>query len=639
MADAGVKLVPIDLLIVQPTPFCNSDCSYCYLPNRADKRRMSTETLDALARFLRDVPLAEKTLTAVWHAGEPLAVPPAFYEDAFARFKAAGLPLSHNIQTNATLINDAWCELFKRWDVQLGVSLDGPRELHDSHRVDRAERGTFDAAMRGVAKLQEHGLGFAVLSVATEKTFMAADAYWDFIESLGPASVGFNVEEAEGTHKRSGTTRPSRLPAYRRFLNRIAERRRSIPGIRIRELDDTRSHLSAPDGIVLQRSDNRPGSILNVDVEGDYTTFSPELLATSHPRYGTFKWGNVRTDPWKSMAKHPGFLRAHRDIASGVERCRRTCDYFSLCGGGCPSNKLAELGTFDSSETDYCRFHMQAVADVVLERAEDELAQPPRGGPDLYVLGSGVSFPSQLTMETYDALKECAVICTNLREEELEALPRELRSKCVSLWPLYQDGRKRSRNYCDVTRRVLELAEKRRPAAWLTPGHPRVFDSVSTALLSAAQARGWTATVLPGISCFDTLLADVGYDPAGGLAFYEATDLVAHGIPVVPSAATVLLQPSAFFSDKADLTLRGCGRDLAPLRNHLLKYLPGGHRCVFVRSAAGPNGAPFLRWTRLADLASVPYNEYAGGTLFIPPAEEKTKRKAAPGTAEACSPA
>lgn len=621
-------LVPVDLLIVQPTPFCNIDCAYCYLPARSDKRRMEPKTVRALAAFLRGVPLAEKPLTIVWHAGEPLAVPPSFYEEAFALFKSARLPVRHNIQTNGTLIDDAWCALFKRWDVQLGLSIDGPKHIHDSHRIDRAGRGTFDATMRGVAKLREHEIPFAVLSVITEKTLPVPEEYWEFMLELRPISVGFNIEEAEGINRTSATTMARHLPAYRRFLARVSELNETGPRIRVRELDDIRSHLNAPPGAVLERSDNRPGSILNVDVEGNYTTFSPELLATTHPKYGAFKWGNVKTDPWKSLAAHPGFLRARADIAKGVERCRRSCEYFSMCGGGCPSNKLAEHGTFDAAETNYCRFHVQAVTDVVLEKIDRELgAKGPAGrgddSPDLYLLGSGVSFPGQLTMETYDALAACEMICTNLTDEELRLLPPELRAKCLSLWPLYQDGRRRARNYRDVTRQILELAEEHRPMGWLTPGHPRVFDSVSTALLRAAEKRGWKARVMPAISCFDSLLADIDYDPAGGVAMYEATGFVARGIPLIPSSATILLQPSAFFSDKADLTLNSRAPDLAPLRDYLLKFLPGSHQCAFVRSAASPDGSALIHWTALDGLAAVPYETFAGSTLFLPPVSER----------------
>ena len=144
-------LDPVHLLIIQPTPFCNINCSYCYLGDRSDKKQITLGTVEAIARFLRDVPVSASPLAVCWHAGEPLVVPVAFYEQAFNCFaQTPGAPaVQHSFQTNATLIDDKWCDLFKRWSVRVGVSVDGPRTIHDANRVDRAGRGTFDRVMRG----------------------------------------------------------------------------------------------------------------------------------------------------------------------------------------------------------------------------------------------------------------------------------------------------------------------------------------------------------------------------------------------------------------------------------------------------------------------------------------------------------
>jgi len=365
--------VPADLLLVQPTTFCNIDCSYCYLAHRSDKKRMSASTLQALAEFVAGVPAHRPPLALVWHAGEPLAVPVTFYEAAFERL--APYPLRQHIQTNAVLINDAWCALFKQWDVRVGVSIDGPKRIHDAHRVDRAGRGTFDRVMAGIAKLREHEIPFSMLSVLTADTMAAADEMWDFIVSLNPArGVGFLVEEQEGIHDHSSMIGGGKKAAFRRFMTRLAElRARDRSAIRIRELDKMRDHLAAPLGADVAKADNRPGAIINIDVDGNVATFSPELMSTTHPRYGTFSWGNVHTHGWADIAKDPQFQRVYADIAKGIDLCRRSCAYFSVCGGGCPSNKLAEFGTFVASETQHCRFYVKVVADVVIERLEREM--------------------------------------------------------------------------------------------------------------------------------------------------------------------------------------------------------------------------------------------------------------------------
>ena len=363
---------PTRLVILQPTPFCNIDCSYCYLGSRTNTKRLTIETVRAVVRFLKEVSVYEP-LTVCWHAGEPLVVPGSFYDQAFAEFASCPIKLQQNIQTNGTLIDDEWCLLFKKWSVQIGVSVDGPKPIHDAHRVDRHGRGTFDRTMRGLSKLREHGIPFSVLAVLTRDSLEKADELWSFFKSTGARFVGFNIEEQEGAHITSSLQTREQLDGCMRFMSRIAELQERDPSLQFREIRDMRNRLKAPSGTAVAKGDNQPGTIWNIDCDGNITTFSPELLGQKHSRYGTFSWGNVHRDKWTDVAENPGFQLAWKDIKAGVQLCRTSCQYFSVCGGGCPSNKLAELGTFASTETRCCRFNVQAVADAMIERLEREL--------------------------------------------------------------------------------------------------------------------------------------------------------------------------------------------------------------------------------------------------------------------------
>jgi len=107
----------IQLLIVQPTPFCNIDCRYCYLPDRTSKAVVSDETLHNLFSQIFSAGWADGALSVVWHAGEPMVLPIAFYRRVFRlidELKPPGLDLSQAFQTNGTLINDEWCRFFCR---------------------------------------------------------------------------------------------------------------------------------------------------------------------------------------------------------------------------------------------------------------------------------------------------------------------------------------------------------------------------------------------------------------------------------------------------------------------------------------------------------------------------------------------
>jgi uncharacterized protein len=369
-----VPFAPVGLLIVQATPFCNINCSYCYLGDRLNKARMSLSTVEAIARFVRDLPLAKHPLPLVWHAGEPLVMPMSFYEQAVEHFTSAApeLPLQHQFQTNATLLTDEWCQLIKRTSIRVGVSIDGPKHIHDANRVDRAGKGTFERTIRGIGKLREHHIPFTVISVITRAALDRPDEVWEFLASLGASQLAFNIEEVEGAHHSSSLEGRGLRDLVRDFFARIAELQTKMPEVRVRELDDMRRHLTAPVGSSVNRANNSPGSIINIDVAGNVTTLSPELLGQVHPRYGQFNWGNVHTDSWDDVLHNPEFLRVLESVEAGVEKCKASCGYFAVCGGGNPSNKLAELDTLDGAETLHCSLHVQTVADVVIDRMERE---------------------------------------------------------------------------------------------------------------------------------------------------------------------------------------------------------------------------------------------------------------------------
>src|SRR5262249_19193983 len=125
-SNAPDGLGPLELLVLQPTPFCNLDCSYCYLPARNSRKQMRPEVLHQVFERVFASGLIEHPFTVVWHAGEPLVVPPRFYEDAFAiarQHNPAHLPFQHSFQTNATLLDQEWCDLIRAHRVLMGVSV------------------------------------------------------------------------------------------------------------------------------------------------------------------------------------------------------------------------------------------------------------------------------------------------------------------------------------------------------------------------------------------------------------------------------------------------------------------------------------------------------------------------------------
>src|SRR5262245_21238147 len=376
---------PLELLVVQPTPFCNINCSYCYLPDRQSTRRMSPGTLEQVFRWVFASGLARHPFVLLWHAGEPLVLPVSFYEQAaeeLRRHNAARLPVVQSFQTNATLIDAGWCAFFKRPDVHLGVSVDGPAFLHDRHRRTRQGRGTLERVLRGIGLLHEHGIDFQVITVLTADSLDYPDELFDFYQIHGIRSIGFNVEEIEGPHASSSLERAGTPEWFRRFLTRFLTLACSAdPPLSVRELAESAGVVPPLRrcGPGSRTQENRPWAIVNVDCQGNFSTYSPELLGVSSPTHGSFTLGNVATDTLEAVIASARFRRLEEEISRGVEMCRESCSYFPFCGGGPPANKYFENKTFASTETLCCRLHKKVCMDVtlgLLERATEPAPSP-----------------------------------------------------------------------------------------------------------------------------------------------------------------------------------------------------------------------------------------------------------------------
>jgi uncharacterized protein len=378
-------IVPtIDLLVVQPSPFCNIDCRYCYLPDRNSRAVVTPQTLHNLFTQVFASGWVRDGLSVVWHAGEPMVLPIAFYRDAFAmieRLRPRDLAVVHSFQTNGTLIDDAWCAFFAEAQVNLGVSIDGPRHLHDRNRVTRSGRGTFDRTIAGIRLLRRHGIPFHVISVLSSVSMTAPQEMFDFYIEEGIERVCFNVEESEGDHVSQSFGDRGVEEAYYRFLSEFWRLSAASAGkiSFLREIEHALQQVIRPKEAAFRNQLVEPFAITSMDWAGNISTFSPELLGLKNPAYDDFVLGNINRDALVDLPRGPAFARMLADIGAGVAMCRDRCEYFSVCGGGEPVNKLAENGSFASTETTYCRLTRMRATDLVLDALE---RVPPDGfGP------------------------------------------------------------------------------------------------------------------------------------------------------------------------------------------------------------------------------------------------------------------
>ncbi|MET9795057.1 cyclophane-forming radical SAM peptide maturase AmcB [Nocardiopsis alba] len=355
-------------VILQPTTLCNLNCSYCYLPvsERRTRTEMPIEVAQALAAGI-DTQNTTEAVDVVWHGGEPLTTRREHFHDlveAFEPLRREGR-IRHCVQTNATLIDDAWCDFFTEYDFRVGVSVDGPATANLS-RVDWTNRPVFSRVERGISRLRTHGIDFTAICVVTAQTIARPDTLLDFFEDLGAKSIGFNIEELEGAND----TRQNIDPAHvRRFWRAMFDRIDNGGDLRVREADRLLGYLA---DVRAERKERWENALIDpiptIGTNGDVVVLSPELLGVKDARYDDFVLGNVLTERLPvilARAPHTAYVREHLD---GVRRCRRTCEFFTFCQGGQASNKYFETGRFTTTETTYCRNAKQELVRALGEK-------------------------------------------------------------------------------------------------------------------------------------------------------------------------------------------------------------------------------------------------------------------------------
>ncbi|HEX8344486.1 MAG TPA: cyclophane-forming radical SAM peptide maturase AmcB [Actinoplanes sp.] len=359
----GISTVPT-YVVMQPTTLCNLDCDYCYLPFRGDDRRMPVAVAEAVAASVNGWSRASR-FSVVWHGGEPLATG----RDHFARLLEPFDPaVEHHVQTNATLIDDAWCDFLAEHQIRVSVSVDGPPE-RNALRVTRGGRPAYERIMRGIDTLRRHGIGFSALCVVGRPEPGLATELYEYFLDLGCDVLGINVEELEGVN-----TRTNRHPAgaVTAFWSELVAAWRRDPRIHLREVEWSLRYVSAVlDGTADQVLPRRLDPIPTIAQDGSVVLLSPELAGFSDPRYGDFSSGNVLSTPLGEILSGAAGTPWIAEFLTGVESCRATCAYFGFCGGAHAANRYFEHGRFDGTETDHCRNSKMRLLEGVLDHARD----------------------------------------------------------------------------------------------------------------------------------------------------------------------------------------------------------------------------------------------------------------------------
>src|SRR4051812_41009225 len=160
-------------LLAKPTgAVCNLDCSYCFFLSKemlypGSRFRMADDVLETYIRQLVEAHASVPEVTIAWQGGEPTLMGLDFFRRASElaeRYLQPGQRAVNTMQTNATLIDEEWAAFLREHDFLVGISIDGPRALHDAYRVNRGGKGSFDEVMRGLGHLREAGVDWNALT-------------------------------------------------------------------------------------------------------------------------------------------------------------------------------------------------------------------------------------------------------------------------------------------------------------------------------------------------------------------------------------------------------------------------------------------------------------------------------------------
>ena len=326
------------LLIKPASAVCNIDCSYCfYLDRDADpykalpRRRMTLETLERLVDTYLFYSYPNSAFA--FQGGEPTLAGLAFFEKLVEfqkRYGRNGQTVSNSIQTNGLLMDDAWCALFREYRWLVGVSMDGPEEMHDRYRVNRQGRGTWRGVMNAIECLNKNRVEFNVLCVLSHDNVAKPAELYRFFRSLGVEYIQYiplSEFDAQG-QPMPFTITPEE---YGQFLCETFD---------LWWPDRRRVHIRYFENIAESLAGQRPGTCTMHETCDSYAVveYNGDVYPCDFFVEQGWKLGNVNLDSWTEIARRQRRYQFAGNKAIPHPACQ-ICEYQSICHGGCPKHR------------------------------------------------------------------------------------------------------------------------------------------------------------------------------------------------------------------------------------------------------------------------------------------------------------
>ncbi|MRR58638.1 MAG: anaerobic sulfatase maturase [Deltaproteobacteria bacterium] len=349
-------------------PACNLECAYCfYLEKQAlysacADCRMTDEVLE---HFIRSYIEAQPTpvVEFVWQGGEPTLLGLDFFRRVIElqRPLTGRKTITNSLQTNGTLLDDKWCRFLKQYNFMVGISLDGPKEIHDRYRRDRRGNGTFDAVLRGLKLLQKHEVEYNVMASVARETASRPLEVYHFFKEQGVEFIQFvpiieRLPDAAARELGLSLARPAALDRYEEnnvvtpwsvlpeeygdFLITIYEEwvRHDVGKVFVMNFEwALNAWIGNPSPVCIHA--RQCGRSLVLEHNGD-------LFACDHYVYPEYHLGNIMTDDLTRMIEKSLQSGFGVQKESALPKWCEKCEVLAACQGGCPKHRFME--TFHS---------------------------------------------------------------------------------------------------------------------------------------------------------------------------------------------------------------------------------------------------------------------------------------------------
>lgn len=345
-------------VMAKPTgSVCNIDCTYCFYlekealyPERNTHWQMSDETLERYIRQHIDAQAGD-SVTFAWQGGEPTMMGLAFFRHVMALCDkyAGGKKITHALQTNGILLDDAWARFFAEHRFLIGLSIDGPAALHNQYRVNRAGKGTHDRVMAAMSLLKAHHVEFNTLTVVGKHNVEHALEVYEFLVAAGSRYIQFIPLVERLSNDASSALQlvlpgesaarlaPWTVPSWQfgDFLCQIFDLwvRRDVERVSVQMFDVALAAWAGQPPVLCVHSATC-GHAFALESNGD-------LYNCDHFVYPEHKLGNIHQQTIHELNHSEqaiAFGQAKEDRLTAD--CRR-CEFRPVCHGGCPKHRFA----------------------------------------------------------------------------------------------------------------------------------------------------------------------------------------------------------------------------------------------------------------------------------------------------------